>query len=138
MAEKLIETCKSRLCHLPGVRIISTGSYVPENIIRNEDLASLGYDADWILQRTGIRERRHAPPEMATSDMAVIAAQRCLEKSGRSAEEVDLVVLGTFTADLHIDIPEVRTFRSEPVQATSAGGGTAWAYKSAFPFFPIC
>ncbi len=100
MSEKLIETRRSRLCHLPGVRVISTGSYVPENIIRNEDLASLGYDADWIIQRTGIRERRHAPPEMATSDMAVIAAQRCLEKSNRSAEEVDLVVLGTFTADL--------------------------------------
>jgi 3-oxoacyl-[acyl-carrier-protein] synthase-3 len=100
MSDKSIQTRPSRLNHLPGVRIVSTGSYVPENIIRNEDLASLGYDAEWIFQRTGIRERRHAPPGIATSDMAVIAAQRCLKQSGRRAEEIDLVVLGTFTADL--------------------------------------
>ena len=100
MSEKPIETRGSRLNRLPGVRIVSTGSYVPDEIVRNEDLSSLGYDADWILQRTGIRERRHAPPEMATSDMAAIASERCLERSGRSADEIDLVVLGTFTADL--------------------------------------
>ena len=54
----------------------------------------------WIVQRTGIRERRHVSPGTTTSDMATIAAERCLKQSGRKADEIDLVVLGTFTADL--------------------------------------
>ena len=60
----------------------------------------LGHDPDWILQRTGIRQRRHAPPGMATSDMAVEAAKRCIEQSGLDPQEIDLVLLGTFTPDL--------------------------------------
>ncbi len=84
---------------LMGVAIVGTGSYVPENVVRNEDLAALGYDAEWILQRTGIRERRHAPPEMATSDMAVAAAQRCLEQAGARPEEIDLVLVATLSPD---------------------------------------
>ncbi len=87
---------------LTGVRIVGTGSYVPDNVVRNEDLASLGYDAEWIIQRTGIKERRHAPPEMATSDMAVIAARRCMEQAGVTAADVDLLVLGTFTPDMPV------------------------------------
>lgn len=100
MSEKVLQTRQSILRRLPGVRVVGTGSYVPDNIVRNEDLASLGYDADWIVQRTGIQQRRHASAEMATSDMAVQAGKRCLESAGRSADEVDLVVMGTFTADL--------------------------------------
>ena len=52
---------RSPLRRLTGVQIIGTGSYVPENVVTNDALASLGCDADWILQRTGIRQRRHAP-----------------------------------------------------------------------------
>jgi len=100
MADRSIQTRRSRICHLPGIRVVGTGSYVPDTIVGNEALASLGCDAEWIIQRTGIRERRHISPDMNTSDMATIAAQRCLEQSGRNAEEIDLVVLGTFTADL--------------------------------------
>jgi len=100
MADRSIQTRRSRICRLPGVRVVATGSFVPDNVVANEDLASLGCDADWIVQRTGIRERRHAPLGMSTSEMAIHAAQRCLEQSGRSADEIDLVVLGTFTADL--------------------------------------
>ncbi|MEK6250135.1 MAG: ketoacyl-ACP synthase III, partial [Planctomycetales bacterium] len=100
MSEKVLQPRQSILRRLPEVRIVGTGSYVPENIVRNEDLASLGYDADWIVQRTGIQQRRHALKGMATSDMAVQAGQRCLESAGREAAEVDLVVMGTFTADL--------------------------------------
>jgi 3-oxoacyl-[acyl-carrier-protein] synthase III len=68
-------------------------------VIRNEDLAELGYDADWIMQRTGIRERRHAPPEMATSDLAVAAAQRCIESAGVDPAEIDLLLVGTLSPD---------------------------------------
>ena len=100
MANRSIQTRHSRIFRLPGIRVIGTGSYVPENVVANEDLTSLGCDAEWIVQRTGIRERRHASPGTKTSDMATIAAERCLQQSGRQADEVDLVVLGTFTADL--------------------------------------
>jgi 3-oxoacyl-[acyl-carrier-protein] synthase-3 len=60
----------------------------------------LGFDPSWIVQRTGIRERRQAPPEMATSDLAVLAARQCLERAGAKPADVDLVLLGTFTPDM--------------------------------------
>src|SRR5258707_549288 len=85
---------------LTGVQIVGVGSYVPEQVVRNEDLAALGCDPEWILRRTGIRERRHAPPEMATSDLAVKAAERCIARSGVAKSEIDLIVLGTFTPDM--------------------------------------
>jgi 3-oxoacyl-[acyl-carrier-protein] synthase-3 len=90
----------SRIGQLLGVQIVGVGGYVPDLVVRNEDLIGLGCDADWILQRSGIRERRHAPPGMATSDMAVEAAKRCLENAGVSPQDVDLVIVGTFTPDL--------------------------------------
>jgi 3-oxoacyl-[acyl-carrier-protein] synthase-3 len=90
---------RSRLGSLTGVQILATGSYVPEQIVRNEDLAELGYDADWIIQRTGIRQRRHAPPGQATSDVAYEAAVRCLKAADVSPAEVDLILLATMTPD---------------------------------------
>jgi 3-oxoacyl-[acyl-carrier-protein] synthase-3 len=91
----------SPLRSLPGIRIVSTGSYVPECVVTNEDLHQrLGFDPDWIVQRTGIRERRHAPPEMATSDLAVAAAQQAIERAGVSPADIDLVIVGTFTPDM--------------------------------------
>ena len=90
---------RSRLGTLTGVQILATGSYAPEQIVRNEDLAELGYDADWILQRTGIRQRRHAPPGQATSDVAYEAAVRCLQAADVQPAEVDLILLATMTPD---------------------------------------
>ncbi|MGB9880248.1 MAG: 3-oxoacyl-ACP synthase III family protein, partial [Anaerolineae bacterium] len=91
---------RSRKGSITGVQVLGVGSYVPDIRVRNEDLASLGYDADWIVQRTGILERRHAPPELATSDLAVEAARRCLADAGVDPGEVDLVLLGTYTPDM--------------------------------------
>ncbi len=92
---------KGSLVHtLMGVRVLATGSYAPELVIKNEDLARLGVDPEWIVQRTGIRERRHAPPDMATSDIAFEAARRCIERAAVAPAEIDLVVLGTFTPDV--------------------------------------
>jgi 3-oxoacyl-[acyl-carrier-protein] synthase III len=86
---------------LIGVQIAATGAYVPEIVVTNEQLReSCGVDPDWILQRTGIRERRHTPPDEATSDLATRAARQCLERAGVSTDEVDLVIVGTFTPDL--------------------------------------
>jgi 3-oxoacyl-[acyl-carrier-protein] synthase-3 len=92
-------TVQSPLRRLTGVQIIGTGSFVPENVVTNGDLASLGCDADWIIQRTGIRERRHALPEMSTSDMAVAAAERCIKSSGIDRSKIDLLVHATLSPD---------------------------------------
>ena len=87
---------------LRAVRILGVGSYAPDNVVTNAQLAQQGFDDEWIEQRTGIKERRVAPPEMATSDMAVIAGERCLKASGIAASEVDLIILATFTADVPV------------------------------------
>jgi 3-oxoacyl-[acyl-carrier-protein] synthase-3 len=84
---------------LTGLQIAGTGSYVPDNVVTNEMLASLGCDADWIIQRTGIRERRHAPPGTSTSDMAVAAGERCLVAAGVDRSEVDLLLVATLSPD---------------------------------------
>jgi 3-oxoacyl-[acyl-carrier-protein] synthase-3 len=83
-----------------GVQVVGVGGYVPDNIVKNDDLVVLGYDAEWIRQRTGILERRHAPPGIATSDMAVEAAQQCIKQAGVNPQDIDLVLVGTFSPDL--------------------------------------
>jgi 3-oxoacyl-[acyl-carrier-protein] synthase-3 len=90
---------KPPIRQLMGVQIVGTGSFVPENVVTNADLARLGFDADWIVQRTGIRERRHAPHGMSTGDMAVKAAERCLDAAGVNRDEVDLLILATLSPD---------------------------------------
>lgn len=86
---------------LMGVRVVSTGSAVPERVVTNEELFErLGFDPTWIFQRTGIRERRHAGEGIATSDLAVRAAQQALQRAGASPRDVDLVLVGTFTPDM--------------------------------------
>ena len=92
--------CRSRIGRLMGVQVIALGSYVPENCVRNEDLAALGYDADWIVKRTGITERRHAAAGVSTGDLATEAARRCIVAGGIRPEQIDLVLLGTFTPDM--------------------------------------
>jgi 3-oxoacyl-[acyl-carrier-protein] synthase-3 len=82
-----------------GVQIVGTGSYVPPQVVTNDDLAELGCDAEWIVQRTGIRERRHAPQGTTTCDLAERAARRCLEAAEVSPAEVDLLILATCTPD---------------------------------------
>ncbi|MFO0937719.1 MAG: beta-ketoacyl-ACP synthase III [Gemmataceae bacterium] len=90
-------SCKS----LMGVKIVGTGKYLPEAIVTNDHLhARLGFDSDWIVKRTGIRERRHVLPHQATSDLCVAAAQNCFAKTGLTAKDCDLLVLGTFTPDM--------------------------------------
>ena len=93
---------RSRLRSLLGVQILSSGSHVPECTVSNEDLAELGYDANWILQRTGIRARRKAEPEVASSDMAIEAARECINNANVDPNEIDLVVVATMTPDTPI------------------------------------
>src|SRR5438477_5130326 len=92
---------RPRCRSLMGVRVIGTGSYVPDAVVSNDHLhARLGFDSDWIVKRTGILERRHALPHQATSDLCVEAANDCFAKSGLTAKDCDLLVLGTFTPDM--------------------------------------
>ena len=85
-----------------GVQVISCGSYVPENVVTNSDLeARYGFDPEWVEQRTGILERRHCPPEQATSDLAVRAGRDAIRAAGVNPQEIDLLVVGTFTPDFH-------------------------------------
>src|SRR5262245_12773825 len=90
---------RSPLRRLTGVQIIGTGSYVPDNVVTNDALASLGCDADWIMQRTGIRERRHALPEQSTSDMAFEAAERCIASADIDRSRIDLLIVATLSPD---------------------------------------
>lgn len=83
-----------------SVRIIGTGSYVPEKILTNKDLEKMVDTSDeWIVQRTGIRERRIASPGEATSDLAKEASVRALEVANMTPEELDLIILATITPD---------------------------------------
>jgi 3-oxoacyl-[acyl-carrier-protein] synthase-3 len=87
---------------LTGVQILGTGHYAPENVVTNEDLSvSHGFDPDWIVNRTGILERRFAPPHQATSDLCYIAGARCLKEAGVKPSDVDLLVLATMTPDMY-------------------------------------
>lgn len=85
---------------LLGVQVVSCGSYVPEIIVTNEQLESqFGFDNEWISQRTGILARRHARPEQATSDLCVEAAKKAIRAARINPDDIDLVVVGTFTPD---------------------------------------
>ena len=82
-----------------GVRVAATGSYVPEQIVTNEDLATLGCDSEWIIRRTGIRERRRAADDQATSDLCYEAAIRCMRQANVTADQIDLIIVATITPD---------------------------------------
>lgn len=81
------------------VSIIGTGSYLPENIMTNDDLSKLVDTSDeWISTRTGIRKRRISTG-MSTSDLAYEAGRRALERAGLKPEEIDLIICATITPD---------------------------------------
>lgn len=81
-------------------RVIGTGSWAPEQILSNAELAPrLGVTDSWIVERTGIRERRVAAEHDATSDLAVRAASHALQMAGVQPDQVDVIVVGTVTPD---------------------------------------
>lgn len=85
---------------MPKAKITAVGCYTPPNLLTNDDLSKMVDTNDqWILERTGIRQRHIAPPEMATSDMAVEAARIALDQSGTAPEDVDCILLCTVTPD---------------------------------------
>src|SRR5262249_37909781 len=93
----------ARNARLDGVEACAAGSYTPPVLLTNDDLGgALGVDADWVVRRTGTRERRHAPPAMATSDLCHEAATRCLAAAGVSPHDVDMLIVATVTPDMAV------------------------------------
>jgi 3-oxoacyl-[acyl-carrier-protein] synthase-3 len=83
-----------------AVEIASVGSYLPERVLTNQDLEEMVDTSDeWIVPRTGIRERRIAAEEQATSDMAAEAGKQALQRAGLDALELDAVLVATCTPD---------------------------------------
>ncbi|MDF2963205.1 MAG: FabH [Paenibacillus sp.] len=82
------------------VGIIGTGKYVPDRVLTNKELEQMVETNDeWIVTRTGIRERRLSSPEQASSDLAYEASLKALESAGITAEQLDLIVVATITPD---------------------------------------
>lgn len=87
-------------------RILGTGSYLPPKRLSNADLAAdlaqkgVETSDEWIVERTGIRARHFAAPEVACSDLAVEAARRAIEAAGIGADDLDLIIVATSTPDM--------------------------------------
>ncbi|MCX6369581.1 MAG: ketoacyl-ACP synthase III [Armatimonadetes bacterium] len=82
--------------------IAGIGKYTPERILTNDELSQIvDTNDEWIVQRTGIRERRIAAENEATSDMAVKAAQEALDRAGITAAQLDVIVVATCTPDFN-------------------------------------
>jgi len=82
------------------IGIAGTGYYLPEKVLTNADLEKMVDTSDeWILERTGIRERRIIAPGETVSSMAEAASRQAIESAGLAPEDIDLIILGTFTPD---------------------------------------
>jgi len=82
------------------VAITGLGSYLPEQVVTNEDFAKrLDTSDEWIRTRTGIRERHYAAPDEATSDLATAAGRAALKDAGLTADDVDVIIVATTTPD---------------------------------------
>jgi 3-oxoacyl-[acyl-carrier-protein] synthase-3 len=87
---------------LLGIQIVASGAYVPENVVTNEQLETqYGFDPGWIEQRTGIRARRHVVDGQSTSHLCTEAARRAIRSARIDPQEIDLVIVGTFTPDFN-------------------------------------
>ncbi|HKN62921.1 MAG TPA: beta-ketoacyl-ACP synthase III [Gaiellaceae bacterium] len=88
-------------CDDVRVTITGLGAYAPERVITNDELAQMVETSDeWIIERTGIRERRIAADSQALSDLALPAAQQALSQAGIAGPDVDLIIVATVTPDM--------------------------------------
>jgi 3-oxoacyl-[acyl-carrier-protein] synthase-3 len=108
--------------------VLGCGSYLPSRVLSNADLSRMVDTSDeWIMQRTGIRERRIAAEGETTSDMALAAARAALAAAGVDAQSIDLIVLATSTPD--------NTF---PASAVSVQAGLGMTHGAAFDLQAVC
>jgi 3-oxoacyl-[acyl-carrier-protein] synthase III len=83
------------------VTITGLGAYAPDRVVTNDELSKLVETSDeWIVERTGIRERRIAAEEQALSDLSLPAARQALEQAGSDGTDVDLLIVATVTPDM--------------------------------------
>ncbi len=139
MSEILTLPRPSRFGRAVGFRLAGLGSHVPPRVVTNADLDHLGCDPQWIVERSGIRERRHAPPEIATSDLATAAAREAIAMAGIELASIDLLVLGTFTPDMCIPstaciVQEALGLDAPAMDVTAACAGFAYALVTASQF----
>ncbi|HVY57789.1 MAG TPA: beta-ketoacyl-ACP synthase III [Xanthobacteraceae bacterium] len=108
--------------------VLGCGTYLPSRVLTNADLAQMVDTSDeWIVQRTGIRERRIAAPDELTSDLALAAARAALANAKVDAQTIDLIVLATSTPD--------NTF---PATAVSVQAGLGIEQGAAFDLQAVC
>lgn len=113
--------------------IRSVGRFLPEKRLTNSDLEKMVDTSDeWIFSRTGIRERRILEPGLGNSYMAIRAARDCLERAGVSAEEVDVIIVGTVTPDMFF--PATACLVQKGIGASRAWGFDLSAGCSGFIF----
>ncbi|QSO54998.1 ketoacyl-ACP synthase III [Alicyclobacillus curvatus] len=111
--------------------IVGTGSAVPERVLTNADFEKMVDTSDeWIVTRTGIRERRIAETGEATSDYATLACQRAIEAAGIRAEDIDQVICATVTPDMMF--PSTASIIQDRLGATHAGAFDLSAACSGF------
>jgi len=139
MSDILTSPRPSRFGRAAGFRLAGTGGHVPDAVVTNADLARLGCDPQWIVARSGIHERRHAAPGVATSDLAAAAGRAAIAASGRAVGDVDLLVLGTFTPDTCIPsaacvVQEKLGLDAPAMDVTAACAGFAYALVTAAQF----
>lgn len=116
-----------------NVKIIGTGSYVPETVYTNEYLESiLPTSADWIYENVGIRERHIAAPDQATSDLAAEAGRRAIEDAGLDVKDIDLIIVATATPDRKA--PSTAAFVQHKLKANNAAAFDLAAVCSGFLF----
>ena len=115
-----------------ATRIISTGSYVPEQIITNDDLARVVDTSDeWIAQRTGIKQR-HISSGENTSVLAINTARQLLERAGTTADKVELIIVASVTADY--GTPSIACMIQKEIGASNAVAFDVVAACSGFMF----
>lgn len=99
--------------------ITGTGSYTPDRVLTNEELSKTVETTDeWIVTRTGIKERRIARADEASSDMGAEAARRALAHAGVTAEQVDMIIVATITPDM--GFPNTACFVQQKIGAVNA------------------
>ena len=114
-------------------KITALGTYVPPQILTNKDLEKMVDTNDqWILERTGIRERHVLAKGQGTSDMCVEAAKKCLAVRGIEAKEVEVIIVGTVTPDMMF--PSTACLVQHKIGATGAWGFDVSAGCSGFVF----
>jgi 3-oxoacyl-[acyl-carrier-protein] synthase-3 len=114
-------------------KIIGSGSYLPDRVIPNSHFDYLVENADeWIYSRTGIRERRFAHADQATSDLATVAAKNALEAADIDVSEIDCIVIGTSTPDM--SLPSTACIVQENIGAKNAFAFDVNAVCSSFVY----